>query len=405
MLKRLLQASAAMTFSLFTANHGAWAVPGPVNDLAPRLSSEPEIRVRLFSARPEMELAGAYLTLQGDAMIAAREPWSRWRVACDSRGVRIRSAYSQRFQPVGARLEVRPYYGKFQLGASSFRGSLTLMATSHGCQAVNRVKIEDYLAGLVNAEFSSKWSYEAVKAQVVAARSYALARIQSGGVRRWDVESSVRDQVYTGMEREDGVAWQAVRQTRGEVLTLSRGRGPASSTSRALVAYYHSTCGGMTELPQNVWGRGQQGYRKSVSCPFCSGSPKRSWEMTLSSQDVLAAAGIVGPPQNARFEIEKAPSGRVSRVSVEGVDASGRSHRVQMDAGLFRERIGTQKLPSLNFDALVTISGGQWKLKGRGYGHGVGLCQFGAKAMGEQGRHAKEILAHYYPEAQLKRLW
>lgn len=277
--------------------------------------------------------------------------------------------------------------GMIHWNGKLYRKQLDFYPTTAGCDVVNVLDIETYLDGLVNTEFNSKWSVESVKAQVVVARTYALYQTESArkSKRHYDLDSSTDDQVYDGFIKEDFVSSRAVDQTRGQVLKF---KGKLFST------YYHSTCGGLTELPEFVWGTKHPVYRERVRCESCVSSPKYKWNVSLSADVILGKLKL--PPGECGIRLElNSKSGRVKRVVI---TRSGNVLK-SLSGVEFRNHMGPVVIPSTRFD--VIQNGNQFEFRGGGYGHGVGLCQWGAKVLGEQGKTHAEILKRYYPMAML----
>ncbi|MCM2323731.1 MAG: SpoIID/LytB domain-containing protein, partial [Oligoflexia bacterium] len=257
-----------------------------------------------------------------------------------------------------------------------------------------------------------------IAAQVIAARTYALYQMERARASHFDVDATVRDQVYDGSIREDTRASQSVLKTRGMVLTVSSGRAPASP----IKAFYHSTCGGRTGLPEHVWGASVPGFRRSVVCPFCAGSPVLNWDLELSAPELketlLQGARaeeqlLPGWPRDWRALLRGAQlvgvrlgkldsAGKVAAV-VTSWKLRDRALELPLGAARFRDWLGPARFRSTSFQ--IHSKGSRWSFRGRGNGHGVGMCQYGAKAMGEKGFKSVAILKHYYPDATVRKLW
>ena len=270
------------------------------------------------------------------------------------------------------------------------------------CEVINELDLEKYLEGLVNAEFSSKWSDEATGAQVVAARTYALYQMRQARQlkRHFDLDATVRDQVYDGSMKEDFRASQAVTRTRGLVLTVGSNQAPTP-----IKAFYHSTCGGATELPENVWGarhvdsshgslrllhelaadrldtrsaRARSGRRVSA-CGARDYGPQPGWPSDWL--DVVKQGKLVDLRAQARPE-----DGRVTRITTVWAHA-GLVRELPLTGARFRDWVGPGRFRSTAFNVQPHrgLGGSKWVFQGRGNGHGVGMCQWGAKVMGERG--------------------
>ena len=171
------------------------------------------------------------------------------------------------------------------VNGKSYRGTLEIMPAERGLLVVNELPLEEYLVGLINCEISSVWPLEAIKAQAVVARSYALYQKEARKGALYHLESTVLDQVYDGCAVEDARAALGVRETAGEVLTFNGDVVPA---------FFHSNCGGHTEAVEQVWST-KISFLGGVSCRYCLDAPTASWDVTLSLAkiEVLLRAGGV----------------------------------------------------------------------------------------------------------------
>lgn len=258
-------------------------------------------------------------------------------------------------------------------------------------RVINELPLEDYLVGLINYEISSQWPLEAVKAQAVVARSYAIFQKRNRAGELHDVESTVSDQVYGGVGEEDLRSRQAVKETKGETLFY---RGSP------IFAVYHACCGGKTEMPHHLWA-GNFPYLKNIICNSCLDSPHFLWNHhtdSLSLAKALERKGFMNSRVMGIEVTERSESGRVLRMSIKGekdeMDISGKE---------FRRLLGYDLLRSTNF--WVEERDHFYSFSGLGWGHGVGLCQWGAKGMAEKGMDYRAILAHYYQDVELKRIF
>jgi len=358
-------------------------------------STEPLIRVRLGEAQPEVRIRGYDLQFQGQK---GADRSSEWRAVCSAQGVRLtRKDRVEAIREWKSAVQIRTPGGFLRWGDVQVRDLLTVRPNPkqpRTCDVINELQLERYLIGVVNGEFNSKWATSAIEAQVIAARTYALNEMQRTRQAHFDLESSVKDQVYDGSKKEDHLAARAVQTTRGKVLVA------AADSSQPMRTFYHSTCGGLTELPEKVWGRFFPGLKRRVSCPFCKESPKYKWQVELTAEEMQKKLGL--PEAHKRiFQLilEPEEGGRVR--TVKWVPSQGVP---QVFSGVeFRKRLGTKDFPSSRFE--VTRLGDRFVFRGGGYGHGVGLCQWGAKVMGEQGYSSEAILRHYFPDARMKVLY
>jgi stage II sporulation protein D len=265
------------------------------------------------------------------------------------------------------------------------------------CQVINEMDLEHYLVGVVNGEFSSRWNENAIAAQVVAARSYALHQLRFARreLAHYDVETDTRDQVYAGVDSEDFSAHRVVEMTRGQVLVASSDDGSALP----IKAFYHSTCGGRTDSPARVFGKVQPGIGHGVYCGYCNSSPRYKWSLRVTPAELKQAFGF---DVSGLSIVSSWDSGRVRQIEI--LSRSGAFKLRRISATELRSKLGVERVRSTAF-VIDRQADGTWLLSGRGNGHGVGMCQWGAKEMGAQGESYPKILSHYYPDSQLRRLW
>lgn len=285
---------------------------------------------------------------------------------------------------------VIPLNGIMNLNGRPFRGKAEVAVDTDGkLVLINELSLEDYLKGVINREISSAWEIDAVMAQAIVARTYALYKKRDRTNRFYDLESSVLDQVYGGAETEDARVRYAVENTEGLVLTYN---------DKLIKPYYFSTCGGYTEDGNNVWGEAKP-YLKMVRCKYCKSSPAFNWTQNLplsKIESVLRSAGYRINGINSIKVLSQYDSGRIKKIRISG--ESGVATLTGVD---FRRIIGYDVIKSTMFNVL--IEGSSAVFKGKGSGHGVGLCQWGAKGMAEDGYNYKEILEHYFPGTIIRR--
>ncbi len=262
------------------------------------------------------------------------------------------------------------------------RGDVVVRAHRGKLQVINVIALEDYLAAVLGSEMPPAFPEQALRAQAVAARTYALHKKLAALGQPFHLGNSVLHQVYGGVGSEDPRTRAAVEATRGEVLTWEL---------QPIEAYFHASCGGRTEEGAQALGRDLP-YLTSVTCP-CSALPQSRWEATVPHAELAEALG--GPP--GKWTVRgRTRTGRATHLVHEG----GRS----VDAVTFRARAGYGRIRSLAFE-IAPAGRGAMRFTGRGFGHGAGFCQWGAKALADQGRAYTEILAHYYPGTDLQTLY
>jgi stage II sporulation protein D len=272
-----------------------------------------------------------------------------------------------------------------------YRGLAELSVADKGILVVNQLPLEEYLVGLINCEISSAWPIEAVKAQAIIARTYAVNRKNARITAPYHLESSVIDQVYEGCLIEDSRSRRAVLETTGEVLTFG---------GVIIQAFYHSSCGGRTEDSENIWGVSLP-YLKGVACQYCLTAPaSTAWEYKLSLKDLEERLRLGGHTISGLYDIKPGIFNSRGRLTSVSLLASKGSCTITGEQ--FRKAIGYGVIKSTRFT--LKNSKGDISFSGSGNGHGVGLCQWGAKQRALDGFTSGEILSYYYPGTVLKKL-
>jgi len=376
------------------------ALPSPpVNDAPETRDSEETVRVRLGALSGPYSVSGENLRLTGlvpplagygAVRIAVRKldrEWSEWTVTERDGGRPLARVKARQFIVSGRNL---------RLNLKPLPGRLTLVPRSSAIAAdvIAEIGLEAYVRGVLPAEMPSAWPLEALKAQAIAARTYALYRKALRARAGYDLEASVMDQMYLFPESTEDQAnvERAVAMTRGQIL-LGR-----QAPLQPLAAYFHADCGGRTEDAIAVWGSAGAGTAVDRGCPL---NPLAHWRVAI---DLVELANRV------RAASGKAPEARLTGASVEGHTLSGRVARVRlkwsdgtsndMAAPAFRMAIGHERIKSTNFE-IAARGADALVFSGKGFGHGVGLCQWGARHMAKTGADFRAILQHYYPRGLL----
>ncbi|MBI2899217.1 MAG: SpoIID/LytB domain-containing protein [Planctomycetes bacterium] len=276
----------------------------------------------------------------------------------------------------------------FKLGARSYPQRLHLFREKDSFKVVNEVDIETYVLGVVGAEIGAGSPVEAQMAQAVAARSYVAAGLEgfpNPGPSRapWDVHDDTRSQVYVGVPAKSSSVERAVKATSG-LMVLYKGR--------IVRTFFSSACGGHTMGLKEWTGAAEIPPLSGVPCGFCGGVG--AWTRRFTLEDIGAKfKSRTGGKPALRFSVEKAsPSGRPAGLLIETSGAKVQVTAKEADAAL--------DLPTSMY--AVTQGADGVTLSGAGNGHGVGLCQWGAINMAKKGRKYEQILAHYYPQGDLK---
>ncbi len=287
-------------------------------------------------------------------------------------------------RPVGHTFAITTASGTVTHDGRTYRGALVFTARESSLLVINQLDLEDYLRGVVPSEMQASWPDDALQAQAIAARSYTLNELDPDGL--FDICATDSCQVYRGTETEHPRSDAAITATRGLVLTHG---GTFART------YYHSDSGGVVASAAEVWGT-PLSYLPGGTDILVT-TPHRQWTRTLSPGLVTAAV------QNSGRNV-----GTVSSMTVTAYSESGRVHslRVNGSAGstTYEGALATAFLRGLGLKSTRLVSTGPLSVRGDGWGHGVGMSQYGAMSMASNGYRYDQILAFYYPGTQLSRL-
>jgi stage II sporulation protein D len=277
-----------------------------------------------------------------------------------------------------------------------YRGEMDIAITDKGLDAINRVKLEDYLKGVVPQEVHRFWPFAVIKAQAIVSRSFAVYQVLRRKDKEYDLTADTFSQVYGGQSSERWRTTRAVEATRGRVLEYG---------GKILPAYFHSCCGGHTQDASRIWGESPEysgtgqgpGALRGVKCPWCRWTPHFRWQVRVSTHAILERLN------NKGYQIDKIDDIREGRRDKSGrleyVRIKSRNKWFEITIEDFRAAIGGKVLRSANFR--IKKYPLFYLFSGYGWGHGVGMCQWGAFGLGLRRWSAKRILEHYYPGAEI----
>ena len=279
----------------------------------------------------------------------------------------------------------------FRINGKSYRGGLRLILKGNAMTAINVIPSEEYLRGVVPEEMPPLWAKEALKAQTVAARTFALKNRHRHKKDGYDLCTSVHCQVYSGQAKEHANSDAAIRETYGEVL-FAMPNGPIIDTP------FHTDSGGMTENNEALWGVGIPYLRAAKELeektkPWDKEIPLFEFEKKVGLKDIKKIE--LSKLEFGKRTKDRTVSGRVKQVLV----ASEKQSKFLTGA----ELRNLFNLSSTLFD--MELSSKSVKFSGYGIGHGIGLSQWGAKAFAENGMNYKDILVHYYKKTFIKKLY
>lgn len=361
--------------------------------IAPALAGELEMRVAIEQDVSQVQVGGSTPTTlrDGNGRVLAQLPAQTAVVARAENG---QVAVSD-WRTGAVWLEPSGENGLVWIGGRWYRGRTLVVPTAGGLTAVNYVDLEEYLYSVVGSEVYPNWHPEALKAQAVAARTYALYQRQTGANAVFDVGDTVRWQVYNGVEEEASSTIAAVQATRGQVVTHQ---------GRIINAVFHASAGGHTDNVENVW-TNPLPYLRAVPA-FDEAAPNAQWTVNVTADQLRAAIPGIGNILSLTPE-RVSPVGRVITLRATG------------DAGT-KTITGAQLRSALNLrstwfsvtsqpDAIASTRGvagapTSFQIVGRGFGHGLGMSQWGAQFMALQGRSYMDILRHYYTGTILSRI-
>ncbi|MFH1853704.1 MAG: SpoIID/LytB domain-containing protein [Candidatus Omnitrophota bacterium] len=271
-----------------------------------------------------------------------------------------------------------------------FRGTIDIIKNENNkLFVVNHVDLEEYLYGVLYHEVNHNWPIEVLKAQAITARTYALYQRLVTKSKYYDLTADIYSQVYGGRTSEKLRTTRAVKLTQGLVLTYE---------SKIFPSYFHATCGGNTTDASTLWNLDISVLR-GRPCNFCDISPHYTWhkELTIDYiQSRLKEAGYDIVIVSIEI-LKRDSSGRILDLLIKGKDKD-----IKLSGNKFRLIIEPNIIRSSNFE--IEIRGKYITFRGRGWGHGVGMCQWGAFNMASQGWKVEAILEYYYPGAEIVRI-
>lgn len=350
--------------------------------------NEQLVRVRIYRAR-----SSARISAEGGVEFRAVGETKNYQTSKP-----IKVAAGSRWLSVGGRhfskeVWIRPLNpeSKLALNGRRYRGLLRIRRGSGWLEIINEIGMEHYLCGVLPKEVGSSWPKEGLKVQAVISRTYALSNLAKDPKSAYDLVNSVSDQVYGGYSAELPEANQAVEETRGLVLLDNDGK--------PLSTFFHAACGGQTDLPDVVWpSRVSNSSYGSVKDTFCSEYPRMKWTTELTWSKTLQRLRKAGINLRDLRKIEIVKKTESGRTEIIGLRTS--RGLVEVHGNRFRLALGPEVIRSM-FLTDIDNERKTVRFKGLGWGHGVGLCQWGARGRALAGHTYEQILKAYYPNAKL----
>ncbi|MGL5955265.1 MAG: SpoIID/LytB domain-containing protein [Brevinema sp.] len=296
-----------------------------------------------------------------------------------SQGIKVNNTLlkSDRLDILGTKL--------LALEKTVYRGTVTVHRTKGSLIVVNNVDLEEYLMSVVPSEVYRNWNLETLKAQAVAARTYALYEKRSGGF--FDVYNDTRSQVYRGVQSEYSATSKAVLETRGQVLTYQ---------GQFIKAYFSSSIGGISAAGSEIGDH--KPYLQPVKSYQAIQNPHKEWAIRVPLKRIQQQYKT---SQITAIEVaQRSSSGRIAQIHIK--DASGKTTKIRGDR--FRTHIGNNKMKSTRANLQVSSSG-DLIIKGTGYGHGVGMGQWEAQELARRGAKYHQILRYFYQGTEIKKIY
>jgi stage II sporulation protein D len=285
---------------------------------------------------------------------------------------------------------LEPTDGFISVNKRPYRGKIKL-SVSKDFKVINIVDLEEYLYGVLKMEISPSWHFEVLKAQAVIARTFAITNLEKHKKEGFNLCSNAHCQVYGGVNAEDPLMIKAVNETKGQIIVFD---------GLPVFTPYHATCGGHTSSSKEIWIGGKSlPYLKGVKCSHCVDSPHYHWSCFFSFKELRRLLrkkynlGVI----YSIYSFSKNSYGRTTNLLV--LHSRG---KLRLNANEFRLLVGSLRLKSTFFS--ISMSSNGVRFKGRGWGHSVGVCQWGAKKLAEKGMDYRGILGYYYKGVQLSRI-
>lgn len=277
-----------------------------------------------------------------------------------------------------------------KIDGREFKGGIQILKEKNekNFLVVNFIELEEYVKGVLYHEISHHWPMEAIKAQAIVSRTFALYQREVNRNKAYDVTADIYSQIYGGKTSERYRTNTAVKETQDRILVYK---------GKPFLTFFSAACAGHTEAASNLWDIDIEPL-KGRECRFCSDAPHFRWSIDMPLTEIKdslnkSGLGITEDIKNITV-ISRNKSGRVDQIKIYFGE-----NDLSISAKDFRNAIGPNIIRSTNFD--IQINGNLAYLEGFGWGHGVGLCQWGAYFMAKKGYKYDEILKYYYPGAAI----
>lgn len=288
-----------------------------------------------------------------------------------------------------------------KVNGKKFRGKIQISSSGNALEIVNVIKLEDYIKGVLAKEMpigKNGENFEALKALAVCVRTYAIKKMKDGKLF-FDIYADTRDQVYGGLDAEKPISNLAVDETKNLILKYD---------GTVIKVFYHSTCGGYTESSDNVFTKENIPYLTCIedgSEPYCKISPRFEWTETYSNELLINRLKNYSLIDDLNYNlkdisiISRFKSGRVDEMKIILVDENNEKKSISIKGNEIRSVLRTADGKNILWSTLydISLNSNSVVIRGKGFGHGVGLCQWGAISLSRKGWNYEDILNHYYP--------
>lgn len=272
---------------------------------------------------------------------------------------------------------------------NEYYGKMLVLKRNGKFWLINQLPLEEYLKGVVPKEISASWEPTVLQAQTIAARTYAYNHFLNNRNKSFHIDDTERFQVFGGnLDKTPQSIIDSIRATRGQILTYR---------NYPILTFFHACCGGMTEKAELIWKSDKRlPYFKNIRCTFCQGYSKYNWEVEFSKREVKKVAFNLGLKDFHSIRVSKYTYSKRAKF----IQLSSNSGSRRIDGNKFRTILNPSKLYSTKF-RINKKDSNTFLIKGQGYGHGVGLCQAGAKKMAEKGYSTRKIINFYYKNIKM----
>jgi len=365
-------------------------------------TAEPKIRVRVGHSLKNVTISGTDLNRTFHIGNKKKVFSGRKRIKfnCHSFGLK------NKFKGATLLASLNSMTGLVTVSGKKYMGTVDILTSpkSDSCDVVQETRLEDYISGLLAKEMNSAWHLEALKAQAVAARSYALHKMKTNQVSKslgrtahYHLESSEKHQVsgsFFDMTKKTDLA---TNETQGEVLVTPNGK--------LTPIFFHAKCGGKILRPDQVWGNSVSGYHKNPKGGNCNGHGKKDWIKKITYKRFVSFLKWAQKKKLIKLRVKVRGKKKIKILADSKKRNSIRLYwgdiHIVVAKPIFRRYFGRVLFPSNNFSLNWSNSNRSFRVSGSGLGHGVGMCQLGALDLAQKGWGYKKILAHYFPGHRL----